>query len=201
MHRLVRRPSPGMVVACVALLVALGGTSVAAVSQLARNSVGTPQLRNNAVSTPKIRNNAITTAKVRNRSLRAIDFARGQLPQGPPGPQGAQGTAGPAGPAGPAGAAGATNVVVRTASTSINANAVGAVIAQCNAGERATGGGALLSGHFNAAPATILRSYPTIGNSESAPSAGATPTSWTTRLLNPTGATATATGFVVCAAP
>jgi len=32
----------GTVVACVALLVALGGTSVAAVSRLARNSVGTP---------------------------------------------------------------------------------------------------------------------------------------------------------------
>lgn len=101
MRRSIRRPSPALVVACLALLVALGGTSVAAVSQLARNSVGTPQLRNNAVTTPKIRNNAITTAKVRNRSLRAIDFAAGQIPQGPPGAQGAQGPAGPAGPAGP----------------------------------------------------------------------------------------------------
>jgi len=100
-HRFFPRPSAAMVVACVALLVALGGTSVAAVSQLARNSVGTPQLRNNAVTTPKIRNNAITTLKVRNRSLRAIDFAAGQIPQGPPGPQGAAGAAGAAGPAGP----------------------------------------------------------------------------------------------------
>jgi hypothetical protein len=100
MRRLLRRPSPAMFVACLALLVALGGTSVAAVSQLARNSVGTAQLRNNAVTTPKIRNNAVTTAKVLNRSLRAVDFAAGQLPQGPAGPAGPTGPAGPAGPAG-----------------------------------------------------------------------------------------------------
>jgi len=37
MHRLTRfRPTPAMVVASVALLVALGGTGVAAVSKLAR---------------------------------------------------------------------------------------------------------------------------------------------------------------------
>ena len=41
MRKVLRRPSPAMVVACLALLVALGGTSVAAVSQVARNSVGT----------------------------------------------------------------------------------------------------------------------------------------------------------------
>ena len=98
MRRSIRRPSPALVVASIALLVALGGTSVAAVSQLARNSVGTPQLRKNAVTTPKIRNNAVTTAKVLNRSLRAIDFAASQIPPGPPG---AQGPAGPAGPPGP----------------------------------------------------------------------------------------------------
>jgi len=103
MHRLIRRPSAAMVVASLALLVALGGTSVAAVSQLARNSVGTAQLRNNAVTTAKIRNNAVTTAKVRNRSLRAADFAAGQIPQGPQGEPGPAGPTGPTGPAGPAG--------------------------------------------------------------------------------------------------
>jgi hypothetical protein len=86
-------------VASLALLVALTGTSVAAVSQLVpRNSVGTAQIRNNAVTRPKIRNNAINSAKVANRSLLAIDFAAGQIPAGPPG---AQGPAGPAGPPGP----------------------------------------------------------------------------------------------------
>jgi hypothetical protein len=92
------RPSPAMVVASIALLVALGGTSIAAVSALPRGSVGTPQLRNNAV----------TSVKVKNRSLRAVDFARGQLPagaQGPEGPQGATGDPGPRGAKGEPGSA------------------------------------------------------------------------------------------------
>ena len=112
-----RRPSPAMVVACVALLVALGGTSVAAVSQLARNSVGPAQLQFGAVTNPKIRSNAVTSAKVRNRSLLRADFAPGQLPAGPTGPQGPAGPAGPAGAAGPAGVIGA--ITVRTNSVSI----------------------------------------------------------------------------------
>ena len=112
MRKLLRRPSPAMIVACLALLVALGGTSVAAVSQLARNSVGTPQLRDGAVTNAKVRNNAINSAKVASRSLLRSDFAPGQLPAGPVGPQGPAGPAGAAGPAGPAGAISA--VTVRT---------------------------------------------------------------------------------------
>ncbi|MGZ4411141.1 MAG: hypothetical protein ACXVY8_03310 [Gaiellaceae bacterium] len=75
-----------MVVASVALLVALGGTSYAA-STLSRNSVGTVQLKNNSV----------TSSKVRDFSLLRQDFKPGQLPAGAAGP------AGPAGPQGPAG--------------------------------------------------------------------------------------------------
>lgn len=90
MHR-IRRPSPSLVVACLALAIALSGSAVAASVALAPNSVGTPQLRNNAV----------TTAKVRNGSLLRADFKRNQIPAGPAGPAGAVGPAGPAGPAGP----------------------------------------------------------------------------------------------------
>ena len=149
MRKVLHRPSPAMVVACLALLVALGGTSVAAVSQLARNSVGTPQLRNGAVTNPKLRNNAVNSAKVANRSLLRVDFAPGQLPAGPTGPQG------PAGPAGPAGAAGAQGprgvigtVTVRTQSVTI-ADALdndlytsAELQSSCNAGELAISGGA-----------------------------------------------------------
>jgi hypothetical protein len=39
-----------MVVACIALSVALGGTSVAAIQALPKNSVGTKQLKRNAVT-------------------------------------------------------------------------------------------------------------------------------------------------------
>ncbi len=69
MRTFLRRPSPAMIVACLALLVALGGTSVAAVSQLAKNSVGTPQLKNNAVTAPKIRNASVTNPKIANNAI------------------------------------------------------------------------------------------------------------------------------------
>lgn len=157
MRKVLRRPSPAMVVACLALLVALGGTSVAAVNQIARNSVGTVQLRNNAVTTPKVRNNTITTtkvrnnaitsAKVRNRSLLRVDFAPGQLPAGPTGPQGPAGPAGPAGAAGPAGTIGAITVRSQTLSipggTAENgAYNTGEVQSLCASNERAISGGA-----------------------------------------------------------
>ena len=84
------RPSPALVVACIALAVALGGTSYAAIT-LPRNSVGAHQLRKDAVN----------STKVKNGSLLAADFKTGQLPsgpQGPPGQQGAQGIQGAPGP-------------------------------------------------------------------------------------------------------
>jgi hypothetical protein len=79
-----------MMVAFVALMLALGGTSFAAV-RLAANSVGSAQIKNNAV----------TSAKVKNGSLTSADFKAGTLRAGP------VGAAGPAGPAGSAGTAGA----------------------------------------------------------------------------------------------
>lgn len=60
-----------MVVACIGLAVALSGTGYA-VTVLPRNSVGTVQLKKNAV----------VSSKVLNRSLKAVDFAAGQLPAG-----------------------------------------------------------------------------------------------------------------------
>jgi hypothetical protein len=67
-----------MVVALVALVVALGGTSYAA-TQLSKNSVGPKQLKSSAVTTKKIKRNAVTSPKVRNGSLVAADFRAGQL--------------------------------------------------------------------------------------------------------------------------
>ena len=146
MRKLLRRPSPAMIVACLALLVALGGTSVAAVSQLARNSVGTPQLRTGAVTNPKLRNNAVNSAKVRPRSLLRSDFAPGQLPAGPVGPQGPAGPAGAAGPAGPAGAISAVTVRTNTvliADTTANdaVHNTGRIRRDCEGNERAISAG------------------------------------------------------------
>lgn len=84
-----RLPSPSLVISIVALCVALGGTSYAVV-KLPKNSVGGAQLRANAVD----------SGKVRDRSLRAKDFALGQLPAGAQGPAGATGPAGERGPQG-----------------------------------------------------------------------------------------------------
>ena len=91
----VHLPRPSTALALVALAVALGGTGYAA-TVLPAGSVGTEQLKNGAV----------VSAKVKNHSLRAVDFASGQLPAGERGPAGAPGPQGPAGPAGAAGPAG-----------------------------------------------------------------------------------------------
>jgi len=73
-----------MIVACIALAVALGGTGYAAI-KLPRNSVGVNQLRANAV----------TSGKVRNGALTAKDFRRSTLLRGPRGAQGPKGDSAP----------------------------------------------------------------------------------------------------------
>jgi hypothetical protein len=83
-------------VALLALFLALGGTSYAAV-RLPKNSVGSRQLKTGAV----------TSSKVRDHSLRAADFRRGQLPAGARGTKGDTGAAGAQGPKGDTGASGA----------------------------------------------------------------------------------------------
>lgn len=131
-----RRPSPALVIACLALGIALGGTSYATVLQVPRNSVGAPQLKNRAVTTRKLAPSAVTSAKVRNGTLVRADFARGALPVGPAGPTG------PAGPAGPSGLSGVERV--ETTSLSNSASPKTAQMA-CPAGKRLIGGGARLN--------------------------------------------------------
>ncbi|MEX2464472.1 MAG: hypothetical protein WD428_01215, partial [Gaiellaceae bacterium] len=63
-----RKPSPATVIACIALFVALGGTSVAAVT-LARNSVLSKHIKNGQVKTADLGANAVNSAKVGNGSL------------------------------------------------------------------------------------------------------------------------------------
>ena len=70
MRRLIKhRPSPAMVVSCIALGVALTGTSVAAVSALAPNSVGTAQIKANAVTATKIKNRNVTGEKLARNAV------------------------------------------------------------------------------------------------------------------------------------
>ena len=58
------RPSAGLVVAVVALIMALGGTAYAGGLVPGKNTVGTKQLKKNAVTTVKIKNGAVTGSKL-----------------------------------------------------------------------------------------------------------------------------------------
>ncbi len=183
------KPTPATVIACIALLISLTGTSVAAVSQLGRNTVGTPQLKNNAVN----------SKKVKNGSLLRADFKAGQVPAGargpagPAGPQGAQGPQGTQGIQGVAGAPGATNVRVRqSVSTTLPAGASTFIEVSCLPGERATGGGAT---NVNAAGVHLKQSYPEPLN------AGSIPTGWNVSYQNTTGAAASGHAYAICVSP
>jgi hypothetical protein len=133
-------PSPATVIACVALLVSLAGTSVAAVTAIPRSSVGTAQLKDNAV----------TSRKVKNFSLLRRDFKRGQIP---PGPTGARG---PQGPAGPAGISALERRDIVTPTSSANTKTLSAV---CPTGKRIVSGGARATG-AGAGKVSIVEAFP-----------------------------------------
>jgi hypothetical protein len=65
-----------MVIACTALLIALPGTSIAAVeATVPKNSVGSAQLKNNAVTSAKIASNAVTSAKIASNAVTSAKIA------------------------------------------------------------------------------------------------------------------------------
>jgi len=67
-----------MIVALIALIVAMAGTTYAAI-KLPKNSVGGKQLKKNAVSGKKIKKNAVTGVKVKDQSLTGKDIDLGKL--------------------------------------------------------------------------------------------------------------------------
>jgi hypothetical protein len=67
------RPSPAMIIACLALLLALTGSAIAA--GVAKNSVRSAQIVDGTVRTLDIRDSAINSAKVADDSLIATDLA------------------------------------------------------------------------------------------------------------------------------
>jgi hypothetical protein len=133
-QRPTKLPSPAMVLAGIALLIALGGTSIAAVSQIPRASIGTPQLKNSAVTGAKIANSTITSADVRNGSLLRADFRQGQVPRGPVGAQG---------PQGPPGLSAREQV---SAESTLTSTAPKNITVTCPTGKKVIGGGVELSG-------------------------------------------------------
>ena len=92
-----RHLTPSLAISMIALFVALGGVSYAAI-KLPANSVGAAQIKKDAVD----------SNKVKDRSLLATDFKTGQLPRGETGANGAAGATGQTGATGARGAAGPT---------------------------------------------------------------------------------------------
>jgi hypothetical protein len=160
----------------IALVVALGGTSYAAI-KLPANSVGTKQLKKDAV----------TTAKVKNGSLQMADFRAGQLPSGAAGATGATGPKGDTGATGATGLkggkggkgdtgpSGANAVMRESAPVAVAPSAMVSANVQCLAGERATGGGYDASGVGEFAT-FALDSQPT--------GSAAAPNGWTVKVNN-----------------
>ena len=172
-----RRPSPAMAVALLALFVALGGTGYAA-SQLPPKSVGREQLRNGAVGNLHIRDGAITGsklrggvvtgAKIRDGSVARRDLAPGVLP--PP----------------------ATSVLRQASGDPVEPGATGSVSAACEGPERASGGG----GGFAGPPTTNDKLVDSLPVGDERPIVR-----WRVTLFNGGTQPRTPVAYVLCAAP
>ena len=78
-----RRPRPATIISLVALFIALGGTSYAAISLVPNNSVGSPQVINGSLQKVDLSSAAVRALRGR-RGLRGAAGAVGAT--GPPGP-------------------------------------------------------------------------------------------------------------------
>jgi hypothetical protein len=202
------------VISVVALFVALGGSSYAALN-LPKGSVGTKQLRKNAVTSPKVKRGSLLISDFRRSQRARLRGPRGRVgPRGPVGPQGAQGPQGRVGPEGPVGppgpvgpqgatgapgAPGATNVVVRFGTpVTIQAATPQNLPVSCAPGERALGGGVAPESVDND-DARIIYSTPMHGGSNA--SNGDIPDGWNTRVSITGDVPYTAIPRVVCASP
>jgi hypothetical protein len=84
MRKLRDRLTYANVMATIAVFIALGGASYAAI-KLPKNSVGTKQIKKNAVKASEIANSSVGTKEVANGELLGEDFAPGQIPAAPSG--------------------------------------------------------------------------------------------------------------------
>jgi hypothetical protein len=91
----VRRPSPSMAVAVMALVVASTGPSYAAgligSDDIRNNTIRSADVRDDKLKGRDVKNGSLGSMDVRDESLKARDFAPGQLPAGQQGPAGPAG--------------------------------------------------------------------------------------------------------------
>ena len=76
-----RRPSPALVIACIALFVSLGGVSYGVATgfidsrEIKNNEIRSGDLRNNEIRTRDLRNNEVRGVDVRNSTIQSRDIA------------------------------------------------------------------------------------------------------------------------------
>jgi hypothetical protein len=66
-----RRPSPALVISCIALFVSMGGVSYG----LATGVIDSREIKNNTIRTQDLRNNEVRTGDIRNSTVRGRDVA------------------------------------------------------------------------------------------------------------------------------
>ena len=194
------RPSPAMIVATIALVAAVGGTTYAQTAingedirnksiagiKLKNQAVGTAQLRNLAVQSRDIQSGAVNTSKLRSGAVTAPKIFRGAV-----------GThaiaANSVTRADLQAAAQVPNVAVRaSANVGVTNGTVNQAVATCNAGETLIAGG----GGVTSPPAVGIAMQ--ASRPELAPGT-ATPARWQVIMENQSGATATFQAFAICA--
>ena len=170
------RPSPAMVVACVALVASLAGTGYAAMTlppksvgraQIRNSAVGTLQIRDGAITTGKLRSDTVTGAKIRDGTVEAKDLAKGVLPI-------------------------PTTTLQAASGDPVAPGVVGAVSATCPQGQHATGGG----GGFAGPPTTndkVVDSLP-VGTERPV-------VRWRISVFNGGTEPRTPVAYVICTAP
>jgi hypothetical protein len=119
-----------MVVACTAVVIALGGTGYAATSlppksvgreQIRNGAVGNLQIRDGAITAGKLRRGAVTSAALHDGAVRARDLAKDAVPM-------------------------PTATLTQMSGDPVMPGAVGAVSVACPPGAHATGGGGGFAG-------------------------------------------------------
>jgi hypothetical protein len=162
-----------MVVACIALVVALGGTGYAATqlpaksvgrAQLRDGAVGNLQIRDRAITAGKLRHDSVTSAALRDGSVRAKHLAKDALPV-------------------------PVISLGQVSGDAIAPGAVGAVSATCAAGTHATGGG----GGFAGPPTTNDKVVDSLPVGDERP-----PVRWRISLFNGGTAARTPVAYVIC---
>jgi hypothetical protein len=178
MRKLLTEARVANVLALLALFIALGGTSYAALT-LPKNSVGTRQIKPRAVTLSKFSTSA-------RKSLKGRTGPAGHT--GPVGPAGRAGPTGLKGDTGMTGARGPVNVVMRIGTAgAVAANASATASVDCDAGEMATGGGFFTQVGVQV---TASRPFPL--------TAGAQATGWQATVKNTTASSASFGAYAMC---